>query len=128
MSATVSLIKIDSYDDISLIEQSLEEGLKPFGGMGAFVHPGERILLKANLLAPAKPHEAVTTHPEIVRAAIRACKKAGAGAILVGDGPGVGRTIDNARVCGIEAVCREEGAQLADFDAIALYDNPANAI
>lgn len=42
--------------------------LDMMGGMGAFVADGEKIVLKANLLAAAAPQKAVTTHPAIVTA------------------------------------------------------------
>ena len=42
------------------------------------IGPETKILLKPNLLAKAAPDQAVTTHPEIVRAVIRACKRRGA--------------------------------------------------
>jgi uncharacterized protein (DUF362 family) len=37
---------------------------------GAEIPPGSRVLLKPNLLSPAKPEEAVLTHPLVIRAAV----------------------------------------------------------
>lgn len=128
MSAQVALIRLASYEDREEIADALAAALAPFGGMSAFVKPGDRVLLKANLLAPARPEEAVTTHPEIVRAAIRACKAAGASRVRVGDGPGVGTTAECMRACGVLAICQEEGAEMAVFEETALYDEPANTI
>ena len=90
------------------------------GGMGAFVHRGDRVLIKPNLLKAAAPEAAVTTHPEVVRAVIRLVHEAG-GTAVVGDSPGLG---DFRRVCektGIQAVAEEEGAALADLsEAVVL--------
>ncbi len=115
MKSKVSLVAIDHYEDFPALMAALEQALAPFGGMGGLVHPGNRVLLKANLLAPARPEEAVTTHPQILRAVIRLVKTAGAAEILVGDGPGVGRTEENMRVCGLWEVCEQEGATPAPF-------------
>ena len=49
--------------------------------------PGERVLLKPNLLYGKAPEFAVTTHPEVLRGVIELVRKAGAYR-LVGDSPG----------------------------------------
>ena len=49
---------------------------------------GKRILIKPNLLMKRKPEEATTTHPEVVRAIIKALKAAGADNITIADSPG----------------------------------------
>lgn len=49
MGSTVSLCRADSYDPTRL-RQGLETLLEPLGGMGRFVKPGDRVLLKPNLL------------------------------------------------------------------------------
>jgi uncharacterized protein (DUF362 family)/Pyruvate/2-oxoacid:ferredoxin oxidoreductase delta subunit len=93
------------------------------GGMEKFVNPGERVLIKPNLLKACRPEEAVTTHPEIVRAVIRLVQSAGAEAV-VGDSPGMG---DLRKVCekaGILDVLREEGAVLAEPDEVVQVKNP----
>lgn len=124
----VSLIALDGYDDDARVAQALSDALEPFGGMGAIVHPGDRVLLKANLLAPARPEEAVTSHPSIVRAVIRAVKTAGASRVLVGDSPGVGTTRETMRASGILQVVEEEGAELASFDHVAVFENLENTL
>lgn len=128
MKSKVSLVAIDHYEDFPALMAALEQALAPFGGMGGLVHPGNRVLLKANLLAPARPEEAVTTHPQILRAVIRLVKTAGAAEILVGDGPGVGRTEENMRVCGLWEVCEQEGATPAPFRETSVFHTPENLI
>jgi len=96
------------------VEKALDTLLAPAGGMAAFVSPGQRVLLKPNMLAAKEPELAVTTHPEIVRAVIRLVQKAG-GKVAVGDSPGVGSPLQVARRCGILAVIEETGAKFAPF-------------
>ena len=62
------------------------EGL---GGMGRFVKAGQSVLIKPNLLSDHTPDEAVTTHPELVRALIRQVKAAGANTASGGAGLGL---------------------------------------
>lgn len=80
------------------------------------ITPQSRVLVKPNLLAKYAPERAVTTQPSVVRGVILALQKRGAKRILVADSPGGRYTPETMRViyaaCGIEAVCRETGAEL----------------
>ena len=114
------------YDSTS-VEAAVRNSLEPFGGMGAFVKPGQKVLLKVNLVAPSSPPLAVTTHPEVLRAVIRLVKEAG-GIAFVGDGPGVGDTETAARVSGLTEVIDAEGASLLPFNDVAIYENLDNTI
>lgn len=127
MPATVSLIRLDGYDDDAAVLAALRQALAPFGGMGGIVRPGQKVLLKPNLVAPSHPDLAVTTHPAILRAVIRLVKEAGATA-LVGDGPGVGDTRSAAKGSGLLDVIKAEGALLADFNDTEVYENQDNRI
>lgn len=126
-TSTVSIIPLDSYDDPAAVLAALREGLQPFGGMTGIVQSGQRVLLKPNLVAPAKPHLAVTTHPEILRAVIRLVKEAG-GTVGVGDGPGVGDTRSAAKGSGLLDVINAEGAELREFSATHAFYNEHNRL
>ena len=105
---------------------ALERACAPFGGFAALVKPGERIGVKVNLLRAAPPEKVVTTHPETLRAVLRAIKAAGA-TPFVGDSPGgPGRERQVRRgyeVSGMAAVCREEDVELLVPDA-DVVDSP----
>lgn len=88
--------------------------LEPLGGMGGFVRPGERVLLKPNLLAAKSPEKAVTTHPVVVGAVAGLVREAG-GVPLVGDSPGVGGGRRVAEKSGILQVIEETGAEFVEF-------------
>ncbi|WP_432822335.1 DUF362 domain-containing protein [Trichloromonas sp.] len=113
MKPLVSLRAATSYDR-AVIEAALVDLLAPLGGMEAFVRPGQKVLLKPNLLSAKAPEKAVTTHPEIVRAVIRMAQQAG-GIVSVGDSPGVGSPRHVAARCGILEVIEETGATFAPF-------------
>lgn len=63
--------------DYTGAEAALRGAVARMGGMERFVRPGERILLKANLLRPAPPESAVCTHPAVVGAIAAMVKEAG---------------------------------------------------
>ena len=113
----VSLQRCASYDG-SVVDAAVQELVSAVGGMGSFVQPGERVLIKPNLLMPKEPDAAVTTHPALVAAAIRLVKAAGATPV-VGDSPGlVTHGIENVwRETGMSQVCEEAGVQLVSFEA-----------
>jgi len=114
MTPPVSLCALPDYDPARM-EAALAELLAPLGGMGAFVRPGQTVLVKPNLLMAKPPAAAVTTHPTVVRAVIRAAQAAG-GRVRVGDSPGFGSARKVAAGCGLLAVLEETGADFAPFD------------
>ncbi|MEM6717314.1 MAG: DUF362 domain-containing protein, partial [Cyanobacteria bacterium P01_C01_bin.147] len=88
MTATVSLVKAQSYAIDELMIQ-LERTLEPLGGMGAIVKPGDRVLLKPNLLTGARPTKECVTRPEIAYCVAELVKAAG-GEPFLGDSPAFG--------------------------------------
>ena len=110
----VAAVKADSYDT-QVVEQAVQELLAELGSMKQFIKPGDKVLLKPNLVEGVHPDKAVTTHPEVVRAMIRQVQAAG-GTALVGDSPGVASTERAAAKAGIAEVCQQEGATLVPFE------------
>lgn len=78
---------------------------------------GKRVLLKPNAGRKAACGSGVTTHPQVVAAAIDAFREAGA-TVAVGESPITGvRTMEAFDVSGIAAVVRERDCELIDMDA-----------
>ena len=59
----VFVVRCPDYDHVG---DRMSELLSMMGGPGRFAALGEKIVLKVNLLQPAKPEKAVTTHPAVV--------------------------------------------------------------
>ena len=119
----VTLLKCDRYD-YDLVGQTIRKAVDTLGGIQAFVKPGQRVLIKLNLLMKKKPEEAVTTHPAVVEAVVRLVQEVG-GIPIIGDSPGGPY---NARAlkgvyaaAGIDAVAERTGAELNwDFGEVTL--------
>lgn len=111
--AKVALVKCEDYDN-HRVQQAVERGLLLLGGLSSVVRPGEKILLKPNLLAPDPPEKCVTTHPAIFRAVAETLQRAGV-LVSFGDSPAVGSTARAARRAGLAAVANELGVSWADF-------------
>ena len=86
----VSLARCQSYDPEQVLE-AMTRLLAPLGGMQAFVPEGATVLLKPNYLSFKPNPRAVCTHPAVIWAAARLCLDAGAGRVLVGDSPAMGK-------------------------------------
>jgi len=96
----VSIQRLATYEPAS-VARAVRAVLEPLGGIGAFVVPGSRVLLKPNLLMPSAPERAICTHPEILRAIARLARESGASVVEATDSPGVGAATRCARRLGL---------------------------
>jgi uncharacterized protein (DUF362 family) len=117
MVAPVSLIRAWSYH-IPDLHQSLQGVLAPLGGMEAFVKPGDRVLLKPNLLTGARPTKECTTRPELVYSVARLVQEAG-GKPFLGDSPAFGSAYGVAKANGLLPL-----AQALDLPIVELHGHP----
>ncbi|MDV3353227.1 DUF362 domain-containing protein [Leptothoe sp. LEGE 181152] len=96
---SVSLLKATSYD-IDTLEQQLRDLLAPLGGMAAYVKPGQRVLLKPNLLTGARPTKECTTRAELVYCVAKLVQEVG-GQPFLGDSPAFGSAYGVAKANGL---------------------------
>jgi uncharacterized protein (DUF362 family)/Pyruvate/2-oxoacid:ferredoxin oxidoreductase delta subunit len=73
--------------DYQLIKDALAKNIEALGGLAAYFKPGQRIMLKANLLMKKRPEEATTTHPIFMKALADTLTEFGLW-VLVADSPG----------------------------------------
>lgn len=125
-NSTVSIKNADSYD-FSLVLETMRLCLEPLGGIKSFVSPGQKVLLKPNLLTGFHPDRAVTTHPTFVKAATMICLEAGA-QVQIGDSPGIGELAHVFRKCGMESLLKIPGVSLANFGDTKEFSEPDNVV
>jgi uncharacterized protein (DUF362 family)/Pyruvate/2-oxoacid:ferredoxin oxidoreductase delta subunit len=116
--SVVSVAACETYEQ-GAVHQALATALGPLGGIGRFVRPGMRVLLKPNLLAAAGLERAITTHPALVQAVADLVEEAG-GIVLVGDSPG-GSGESGPSVwhrSGMAQVAERASACLVPFDGV----------
>lgn len=111
----VSVIRCDSYSENDVYE-AIRKGIDLLGGISEFVKPGERIVLKPNILIGSNPDKSVTTHPEVFKAIGKLLKEAGV-VVSYGDSSGVGKSEPNLKRAGIKKAGDELGFSVADFDS-----------
>jgi uncharacterized protein (DUF362 family) len=113
MTPTVSLLKATSYEEVAL-RQSIQDLLAPLGGMAAFVKPGQRVLLKPNLLTGARPTKECVTRPEIVKVVAQLVQEAG-GQPFFGDSPAFGSAHGVAKNNNYLPMMKEVGLPVVEF-------------
>lgn len=113
MQPSVSLIRATSYER-QLLRTSLETLLEPFGGMTSFVKPGNRVLLKPNLLTGSRPTKECVTRPELVYCVAQLVKEAG-GIPFLGDSPAFGSALGVAKANGYLPVIEELNLPIVEF-------------
>lgn len=115
MSSKVALLRCPDYR-IEQVREVILRGLESLGGIDRFVGPGERILLKPNLLAPDPPASATVTHPAVFEAAARILLDRGI-RVLYGDSPSFYPLERALKKSGIQEAADRLGLQAADFNS-----------
>lgn len=111
----VALASCRSYE-----ERELDEGLaaviEGVGGWGPILRGSGRVLLKPNLVAARAVDSAVTTHPAVVLAVVRAIRRLHNGPIQIGDSPATGTATRVLRAVDLERPLRDLGVEIVEFE------------
>lgn len=121
MNTKVSIVCCSDY---SQAKDAIVESLKLIGGLENIIKTGDRVLLKANILAARPPEDAVTTHPAIITAMCELVSDIG-GIPIVGDGAGIthpGATAEALKISGIEDAAQKCGAEIANFETAGFVE------
>jgi uncharacterized protein (DUF362 family)/ferredoxin len=117
----VALVRCATYDPDE-VYGALRRGIELLGGPDRFAKPGERILLKPNILAGEGPERAVTTHPSVLMASVRLLREAGA-EVRFGDSPGLENPNQAAKRSGLLEAGVRAGAQFDELSSASPLDN-----
>jgi uncharacterized protein (DUF362 family)/NAD-dependent dihydropyrimidine dehydrogenase PreA subunit len=122
----ISISQCNSYK-IENVQRAVDNCLADLGGISRFIKSGDTVLIKPNILLAKKPEEAITTHPAVIEAIIRAVQETDA-VILVGDSPGglVGNVGRHWEITGIEEVCNRLDVDIVNFEASGVYEETIN--
>jgi uncharacterized protein (DUF362 family) len=113
MVPQVSLTRAQTYDPNGL-RSHLEAVLAPLGSMAAFVKPGDRVLLKPNLLTGSRPTKECTTRPELVYCVAQMVQAVG-GKPFLGDSPAFGSARGVAKANGLLPWAEKIGLPIIDL-------------
>jgi uncharacterized protein (DUF362 family) len=113
MQPIISLTRVTTYELEELLAQ-LRAVLAPLGGMAAFVKPGDRVLLKPNLLTGARPTKECVTRPEVAYCVAKLVQEAG-GKPFLGDSPAFGSAHGVAKANGYLELMAELDLPIVEF-------------
>lgn len=114
MKYTTAIIKCSSYSHN--LKEIIAKLLNEIGGIGSFVRSGQTVLIKPNMLTDRTPNQAVTTHPEIVRAIIQLVRDVGATPCVADSPASAVKTEQVWAVTGFGAMCEEENVPLINLE------------
>ncbi|HEY9738821.1 MAG TPA: DUF362 domain-containing protein [Trichocoleus sp.] len=123
MVLQVSLIRAQNYDTNEL-RKHLEQVLEPLGGIAAFVKPGDRVLLKPNLLTGSRPTKECTTRPELVYCVAQMVQAVG-GKPFLGDSPAFGSARGVAKANGLLPLALELNLPIVELSGQRYETGPA---
>jgi len=103
MKSTVSLVICDSYDELK-VYSAVKQAVDNLGGIEKFVSKDEKILLKPNFLYPAPEEKCITTHPSVIKAAIKILADGGY-TFKCGDSPANGSCESAFEKLGLDKSC-----------------------
>jgi len=124
--STIALVRCESYDREE-VQDAVDRAVDLLGGMGRFVKPGDRVLLKPNLLSARPPDRRVTTDPSVVRAVARRVQQAG-GRPVIGDSPALGSFKRVARKTGMADVAQDMGIDIIELNNPTRVPLPPGAL
>lgn len=110
----VAVCRCSSYDSAE-VKRAVSRQFDLLGGIDRFIEPGQRVLIKPNLIVPRSSEVPAQTHPEVVYAIADCVKNAGA-IPLVGDSPAWSDTQSCLKVLGILPRLKELGVEVVSLD------------
>jgi uncharacterized protein (DUF362 family)/Pyruvate/2-oxoacid:ferredoxin oxidoreductase delta subunit len=97
-----------------MVASAIGRAVELLGGISSFVKPGQRVLIKPNLLSAHPPERRITTDPEVVRTVARMVLEAGA-TPFVGDSPALDPFKRVSLKTGIKQIAEEVGVELVEL-------------
>lgn len=109
-----AVVQCADYDESS-VRLAVERLFEVSGGAGRFIKPGQRVLIKPNLIVPRSVDVPAQTHPEIIYAVAKIVKDFGA-VPLVGDSPAWSNTRGCLKALGVDKRLEALGAEIVQLD------------
>ncbi len=110
MKTKILLQKIASYD-LESVERFVQESFALFASENLSFQPGQKVLLKPNLLRAFKPDQCVTTHPVVLEAVCRVLKDHSISHIDISDSPALGSLAPVAHKAGYGPLVKKYGVK-----------------
>lgn len=84
--SVVSLLRVESYQDINLLENKIREAINLIGDLDKLIKKDSKVFIKLNCVGPFPKESAITTHPAFVEAVVKIVLTR-TNNIIIGDNP-----------------------------------------
>ena len=125
MTSKVALVRCNLYEEQS-VREAVARGMGLLGGMQAFIRPGEKIVLKPNVLVGDAPEKLIGPHPLVFKA-VAGLAQAVTPNLSYGDSSAVGKPLGNLRRAGFAEIAGAMNIPVADFEngrEVSFKDSP----
>jgi uncharacterized protein (DUF362 family) len=122
MKSKVHLQKLESYS-LDRVEQFIRVSLEVIDPEASLFGPGQKVLLKPNLLRAFDPDRCVTTHPVVLEAVCRVLKDLSVSQIVISDSPALGSLSAVAEKAGYGSLGKKYGAQILPLTDPVPFEN-----
>jgi uncharacterized protein (DUF362 family) len=122
MKSKIHLQKLESYS-LDSVEQFVRDSLKVLDPETSLFGPGQKVLLKPNLLRGFKPERCVTTHPVVLEALCRVLKDLSVREIVISDSPALGSLSAVAEKAGYSHLEKKYGAKILPLTDPIPFEN-----
>lgn len=120
-TGTPALVAVRGQSRVAMLDAALEA----LGGIGAFVKPGQTVVIKPNCAWDKGPELSANTHPDLVGHVVKLCREAGAARVVAFD-----HSCDAwqrvYRVSGIQEAVEKNGGEMLTGADEAMYREHAN--
>jgi uncharacterized protein (DUF362 family) len=126
-SSTVSIVRCKDFENFEFVKEQVRKAVGLIGGFESIISPGDKVLIKPNLLADYEYHTGVTTNPNIIFAVSELCKEIGVKHITIAEGAAIGNDTDEVfDKLGIRDLCEKYECKLVDLtkDQFSYFFNP----
>lgn len=124
--SNIALIHCEDYDP-DPVEEATRLLIDALGGINQFVKPGQKVLLKPNLLGAYARERRITTDPAIVRAVAKVVLEAG-GKPFIGDSPALHSFKKAAFQSGLATVAEELKIELVELSDPRIAPVPVGSV
>lgn len=114
VDSRVAVCRCPTYEPAQ-VKTTIDRLVELLGGIERFIRPGQRVLIKPNLIVPKPPEIPAQTHPEVIFAVANLVRQAGAQP-LVGDSPAWSNTEGCLKALGVYDRLRSVGAEIVQLN------------
>lgn len=112
----ISIAKCQKIHDYQSLRKTVKESLDLIGGLDSLVLPGDKVLVKPNLLFSYDYSTGTTTSPHVIRALCELAKEVGARKVTTADSSSVGSEMEEVfAVTRLKELSAKSGADLINF-------------